>query len=84
VVVKRHRFKQSQPIEERLAQNTAQLREKAEVLPPCGAREAIMRRITQNEAAFNLSEVLRPRGCSPPNKSQCLSSITGQLSRKRY
>ena len=65
MVVKRHRFKQSQPIEERLAQDTAQLREKAEVLPPCGAREAIMRRITQNEAAFNLSEVLRSPGLQP-------------------
>jgi hypothetical protein len=47
MVVKRRRFKQSQPLEERLAQDTAQLREKAEVLPPGGTREAIMRRITQ-------------------------------------
>lgn len=52
MVVKRHRFKQSQHLEERLAQDTAQLREKAEVLPPGGTREAIMRRITQNEGCI--------------------------------
>ena len=50
----RHRFKQRQPLEERLAQDTAQLREKAEVLPPGATREQIMRRITQNEAASDL------------------------------
>ena len=54
MVVKRHRFKQSQPLEERLAQDTAQLREKAGVLPPGGVREQIMRRITENEAASDL------------------------------
>jgi hypothetical protein len=65
VVVKRHRFKQSQSLEERLAQNTAQLRAKAEVLPPGGAREQIMRRITQNEAASNLCQMLRSPGQQP-------------------
>ena len=69
MVVRRHRFKQSQPLEERLAQDTAQLREKAEVLPPGGTREAIMRRITQNEAASNLCEMLRSPGLQPPNRS---------------
>jgi hypothetical protein len=64
VVVRRHRFKQSQPLEERLAQDTAQLREKAEVLPPGGAREQIMRRITQNEAASDLCEMLRSPGAA--------------------
>jgi len=65
VVVRRHRFKQSQPLEERLAQDTAQLREKAEVLPLGGPREAIMRRITQNEAASDLCEMLRSPGLQP-------------------
>ena len=65
MVVRRHRFKQSQPLEERLAQDTAQLREKAEVLPPGGAREQIIRRITQNEAASDLCEMLRSPGLQP-------------------
>jgi hypothetical protein len=59
---KRRRFRQTQSLEERLAQDTAQLREKAEVLPPGGAREQIMRRITQNEAASNLCQMLRSPG----------------------
>ena len=54
MVVKRHRFKQRQP-----------LREKAEVLPPGGAREQIMRRIAQNEAASDLCEMLRSPGLQP-------------------
>ena len=69
MVVKRHRFKQSQPLEQRLAQDTAQLREKAEALPPGGAREQIFRRITQNEAASDLCEMLRPPGLQPTNRS---------------
>ena len=56
---KRRRFKQTQSLEERLAQDTAQLREQAKTLPPGQAREIIMRRITQNEAACNLCEMLR-------------------------
>jgi hypothetical protein len=34
------------------------------VLPPGGAREQIMRRITQNEAASNLCEMLRSPGAA--------------------
>ena len=67
MVVKRRRFKQSQPLEERLAQHTAQLREKAEGLPPGGAKERIIRRITQNQAASNLCQMLRAPG-QPPAK----------------
>ena len=57
---KRRRFKQTQSLEERLAQDTAQLREQAKALPPGQAREFIMRRITQNEAAGHLCKMLRP------------------------
>jgi hypothetical protein len=56
---KRRRFKQTQSLEERLAQDTAQLREQAKALPPGRARELIMRKITQNEAAHHLCEILR-------------------------
>lgn len=57
--MQRRRFKQTQPLEERLAQDTAQLREQAKTLPPGRARELIMRRITQNEGAYHLCEMLR-------------------------
>jgi hypothetical protein len=38
-------------------------------LPPGGAREQIFRRITQNEAASDLCEMLRPPGLQPTNRS---------------
>jgi AmiR/NasT family two-component response regulator len=56
---KRRRFKQTQSLEDRLAQDTAQLREQAKALPPGRARELIMAKITQNEAASHLCEMLR-------------------------
>jgi hypothetical protein len=57
--VKRHRLKQNKTLKERLAQGAVQPREKAEALPPSGAREQIMCRIAKNEAALNLCEMLR-------------------------
>ena len=83
MVVKRHRFKQSQPLEERLAQDTAQLREKAEVLPPGGAREQIMRRIAQNEAAANLCEYAALPGAAA-HQMGLSASMHRRLFRKRY
>jgi hypothetical protein len=62
MVIKRRRFKQTHSLEERLAQDTAQLLEQAKVLPDGAAREHIMYRIKQNEAATDLCELL----CSPP------------------
>lgn len=62
---KRRRFKQTQSLEERLAQDIAHLREKVAVLPPGPAKAHLVRRITQNEAARELCEMLR----SPSMKS---------------
>jgi hypothetical protein len=66
MIIKRRRFKQTQPLEERLAQNVAQLREQAEMLPPSRARDEVVRRIRQNEAASHLCEVLRSPGLRAP------------------
>jgi hypothetical protein len=44
MVIKRHRFKQTRSLEERLAQDTAQLREEAQVLPAGAARQHIVSR----------------------------------------
>ena len=62
VVIKRRRFKQTKSLEERLAQDTAELREQAKMLPPGRVREHVMHRIRQNEAASHLCELLRSPG----------------------
>jgi hypothetical protein len=59
VIKRRRRFKQTQALEERLAQNTSLLREQAQMLPPGPVRERVMQRIRQNEAANHLCEMLR-------------------------
>ena len=64
MIIKRRRFKQTQSLEERLAQDTAQLLEQAKALPSGPDRRHIMRRIRQNETATHMSELLR----SPPSQ----------------
>jgi hypothetical protein len=59
MVIKRHRFKQTHTLQERLAENTEQLLEQAKVLPLGSDRSKIDRRITQNKAAIQLCEMLR-------------------------
>jgi hypothetical protein len=56
---KRNRFKQTQTLEERLAADTEQMRERLKSLPPGPTRDHVERRIVQNEAAKDLSELLR-------------------------
>ncbi|WP_225678641.1 hypothetical protein [Bradyrhizobium hereditatis] len=65
MVIKRRRFKQTHSLEERLAQDTAQLVEQAKVLPDSAAREHIMQRIQQNEAATHVCELLRSPRLQP-------------------
>ena len=59
MVIKRRRFKQTQSLQERLAQDTLKLREQAKKLPPGPARADVARRIRQNEAASHFCELLR-------------------------
>jgi hypothetical protein len=59
MVIKRHRFKQTHTLQERLAENTERLLEQAKVLPLGSDRSKIDRRITQNKAAIQLCEMLR-------------------------
>jgi hypothetical protein len=59
MVIKRRRFKQTTSLDERLAQDTAQLCAQAKMLPPGPIRERVIRRIRQNEAAYQLCELLR-------------------------
>ena len=59
MVIKRRRFKQTHSLEERLAQDTEQLLERAKVLPPGARRADVIRKIRQNEAAMQVCEMLR-------------------------
>jgi len=58
MVVKRHRFKQTHSLQERLTEDTELLLEQAQVLPLGADRSTIDRRIKQNRAAIQLCEML--------------------------
>lgn len=55
----RRRFKQTQTLEERLAEHARLLRDEAELLPHGPVRDAALRRARQAEIGTNLSEWLR-------------------------
>ena len=60
MVIKRRRFKQNQPLEGRLAEEAARLRKQANTLPRGHLRDEVERRADQFEAAFEVTELLRP------------------------
>ena len=62
----RHRIKQSEPLEERLANESARLRGEAKQLPPGADREILLRRVRQVETALHMSKWLRSPGLRPP------------------
>ncbi|TKV74163.1 hypothetical protein FDV58_33760 [Bradyrhizobium elkanii] len=64
---KRHRFKQTTSLEERLAAEAAGLREEAKHLPPCARREALLRKARQDETASRLTEWLTSPGLRSPD-----------------
>jgi hypothetical protein len=67
MVIKRRRFKQTHSLQERLAEDTERLLEQAQVLPLGPDRSKIDRRITQNNAAIQLCEMLRSPRMQPTN-----------------
>nr|WP_092117500.1 hypothetical protein [Bradyrhizobium erythrophlei] len=64
--MKRRRFKQTMSLEERLAQEAQEFRQRAKGLPPCREREALLRKARQDETAAHLTEWLRSPGLRPP------------------
>ena len=64
--MKRHRFKQSETLEHRLAEEAIRLREQAKLLPPGAAREAALRKARQCDTGSHMSEWLRSPGLQPP------------------
>jgi hypothetical protein len=62
----RRRFKQTQPLELRLAEEAISLREQAKLLPPGVTRDAVIRKARQAETGAHMSEWLRSPGLQPP------------------
>ena len=59
---KRRRFKQTQSLEQRLADEAVRLREQAKLLPPGLVREQVLRKARQAETGSHMSEWLRSPG----------------------
>ena len=64
--MKRRRFKQTQYLELRLAEEAKRLREEAKLLPPGAAREELLRRARQAETGAHMSDWLGSPGLQPP------------------
>jgi hypothetical protein len=65
--MERRRFKQTQSLEERLAEEAKRLRAEAKLLPPGTARDELIRRARQAETGSHMSEWLRSPGLRPPD-----------------
>ena len=59
---KRRRFKQTKPLEVRLAEEAVRLRQQAQLLPRGRLRDQVERKAIQIEAAHQVTELLRSPG----------------------
>ena len=66
-MLKRRRFKQTKSLEERLAEEAANLREQAKALPPSAERERLLRKARQADTGCYVSEWLRSPGMRAPD-----------------
>ncbi len=64
--MERRRVKQEASLEERLAGQARRLRDEAEMLPPGGERDGLIRRARQTEIAWHINEWLNSPGLAPP------------------
>jgi hypothetical protein len=65
-VMQRRRFKQTETLETRLAEESKQLREQAKSLPPGADCELLLRKARQAETGSHISEWLRSSELRPP------------------
>jgi hypothetical protein len=65
-MLKRHRFKQTQTLIERLEDEARRLRDEARALPPGRRRELLLRRVRQDETAMRIEGWLRSPGLRAP------------------
>lgn len=66
MIVQRRRFKQTQSLEQRLAEEAERLREQAKLLSPGPLRDQVLRKARQAETGSHMSEWLRSPGLQPP------------------
>jgi hypothetical protein len=65
----RRRFKQTDALEVRLANEAMRLKEAARTTPPGSERERLLRRARQADTGAHISEWLRSPGLRPPTKT---------------
>ena len=65
-MLKRRRFKQDHPLEERLIEEAKCLREEAKALPPGRQPQEKLRKARQDETAAHITEWLTSPGLRPP------------------
>jgi hypothetical protein len=65
-MAKRRRFKQTDPLKDRFALFSEELRERAAPLPPGPEKEDLLRRARQAETATHLDEWINSSGLQPP------------------
>ncbi|AHY52781.1 hypothetical protein [Bradyrhizobium japonicum] len=68
--MERRRFKQTQSLEQRLAQEAERLREQARKLPAGAERETLLRKARQAETGSHMSEWLTSPGLQPSKPLQ--------------
>jgi hypothetical protein len=66
--MQRRHFKQSQSLEERLAEEADRLRSEAKGTPPGIEREALIRKARRAEAASQMNRWLSSPGLQPPKR----------------
>jgi hypothetical protein len=64
--MQRRRFKQTIPLDKRLEDQAARLRQEADNTPPGIERDTLLRRARQAETAAHLQEWLMSPGLRPP------------------
>ena len=65
-MTERRRFKQTQPLKQRLLDRVRSLREEARLARPGLERETLLRKARQTETAAHMEEWLRSPGLQPP------------------
>ena len=65
MVIRRRRIKQTEPLEVRLVQEAARLREQVMSLPRGRLRAEVERKVVQMEAACEVAEMLRSPASEP-------------------
>jgi hypothetical protein len=71
--MQRRHFKQTQSLEERLADEAQRLRIEARGTPPGVERDRLIRRARQAETAFHINEWLTSPGLQPPTALENLA-----------